>query len=251
MGRYRGSRGRTETPFYPADWPDPPPSRGVARTGVTAVLPDEPHALIESPVAAGAAVLNGSGELTSKLQIDEWGTLETPVLLTSTMAVGRVYDGVVAALIGDDPDADGDEAIIPVVGECDDGTLNDARVVQVEVDDVRRAIREARGAEAGAPLVGVVGSGTGMVCHELKGGIGSASRTVRVADGAASFTVGVLAMTNYGLLPRLTVDGVPVGRALAAEGWPGAGLAELRPRAGTPAEPPPRVDSRQETAAAA
>jgi D-aminopeptidase len=207
--------------------PARPDGRGVARTGVTAILPDEPRALLDAPASAGVAVLNGTGELTGKLQIDEWGTLETPVLLTSTMAVGRVFDGVVSALITDDPDADCAEAIIPSVGECDDGYLNDSRTVQVDVDDVRLAIREARGADAGAPGVGAVGSGTGMICHELKGGIGTASRIVRVADGAASFTVGVLAMTNYGLLRRLTIDGVPVGRVLSAEGWPETGLSEI------------------------
>ncbi len=211
-------------------WRNEPPrpnGRGVARTGVTAILPDEPRALLDAPAAAGVAVLNGTGELTGKLQIDEWGTLETPILLTSTMAVGRVYDGVISALITDSPDADPAEAIIPTVGECDDGYLNDSRTVQVDADDVRRAIREARGVEAGAPAVGVVGSGTGMICHELKGGIGTASRIVRLADGAATFTVGVMAMTNYGLLRRLTIDGVPVGRQLTAEGWPEAGIRSL------------------------
>lgn len=248
------------------DEPDPPRGRGVARTGVTAILPADPATLFGQRVPAGAAVLNGAGEAIGITGIGEWGLLETPIFLTSTMAIGRVYDAAVAALVELDPGIGVEDAILPCVAECDDGRLNHGRVVQIESADVRAALASARGAEAGPPAVGAVGAGTGMVCCQLKGGIGSASRVVTLAPGPANgsaapaagssaasgqrgaggssseagesaagagesaagaggpWTIGVLALTNFGRLERLTVDGVRVGEALLAEGWPTAGL---------------------------
>ena len=187
------------------DEPDPPAGRGVARTGVTAVVPGPLATVVSHPIAAGTAVLNGAGELTGSIQIREWGYIETPVFLTSTMAVGRVYDGAVAAAVAADPSVGTENFVIPVVGECDDGWLNDARTVQVEAADVQRAL-DAAGNEVAE---GAVGAGTGMICFGWKGGIGTASR--RVGDGH----VGVLALTNFGTHDQLRVDGVPVGRVLA------------------------------------
>ncbi len=181
------------------DEPDPPEGRGVARTGVTVVAPPS------LPVPAGAAVLNGAGEMTGFLQVREWGVLETPVYLTATMAVGRVLDGAVAAAIEADPRVGVDDVVIPVVAECDDSWLSDARVVQVEAADAGRALAEASG---GPVAQGAVGAGTGMVCFGWKGGIGTASRRV----GAA--TVGVLVLANFGVRRQLTIAGVPVGRVL-------------------------------------
>jgi D-aminopeptidase len=117
---------------------------------------------------------------------------------------------------------------MPVVGECDDGGLNTTRRQQIEPEDVRRALADAAGRERGAVPMGVVGAGTGMICFELKGGIGSASRLVRI--GNEDRTVGVLAVTNFGTIERLTVAGVPVGRVLAEEGWPAAGRSARRRR---------------------
>lgn len=240
------------------DEPDPPRGRGVARTGVTAILPADPATLFGQRVPAGAAVLNGAGEAIGITGIGEWGVLETPIFLTSTMAIGRVYDAAVAALVELDPGIGVEDAILPCVAECDDGRLNHGRVVQVESADVRAALASARGEEAGPPAVGAVGAGTGMVCCQLKGGIGSASRVVTLSPGPANgsaasngsaaasgqsgaggpsseagesgagasgpWTIGVLALTNFGRLERLTVDGVRVGETLLAEGWPTAGL---------------------------
>ena len=186
------------------DEPDPPEGRGVARTGVTAIVPGPLESLVSRPIPAGTAVLNGAGELTGSIQIAEWGCIETPVYLTSTMAVGRIYDGAVAAAVAADPSVGTENFVIPVVGECDDGWLNDARTVQVEATDVARALEGASEAVA----EGAVGAGTGMICFGWKGGIGTASRVV----GAA--TVGVLALTNFGTHRQLRVDGVPVGRLL-------------------------------------
>ena len=188
------------------DEPDPPAGRGVARTGVTAIVPGPLESLVSGPIPAGTAVLNGAGELTGSIQIAEWGCIETPVYLTSTMAVGRIYDGAVAAAVAADPSVGTENFVIPVVGECDDGWLNDARTVQVEATDVARALEGASEAVA----EGAVGAGTGMICFGWKGGIGTASRVV----GAA--TVGVLALTNFGTHRQLRVDGVPVGRLLDA-----------------------------------
>jgi D-aminopeptidase len=180
------------------DEPDPPEGRGVARTGVTVVVPPR------LPVPAGAAVLNGAGEMTGFLQVREWGLLQTPVYLTATMAVGRIFDGAVTAAVAADPTVGVDDVVIPVVAECDDSWLNEARVVQVEAEDAGRAL-----AAAGPDVAeGSVGAGTGMVSFDWKAGIGTASR---VAEGA---TVGVLVLANFGTHDQLRVGGVPVGRRL-------------------------------------
>jgi D-aminopeptidase len=170
----------------------------VERTGVTAVIPPS------LPLPAGTAVLNGAGELTGSLEIREWGLLETPVYLTSTHAVGRVYDGAVSVAMARDPRVGVDDVVIPVVGECDDSWLSDARVPHVQPADVARAVSEASpDFEQGA-----VGAGAGMCCFDWKGGIGSSSR--RAGDAI----VGVLLLTNFGSSEQLRVDGVPVGQLL-------------------------------------
>ena len=170
----------------------------VERTGVTAVVPPT------LPAPAGTAVLNGAGELTGSLEIREWGGLGTPVYLTSTHAVGRVYDGAVSVAMAADPGVGVDRVVIPVVGECDDSWLSDARVAHVQPDDVARAAADAS-FDFGQ---GAVGAGAGMVCFDWKGGIGSSSRR------AGEHTVGVLLLTNFGSSEQLRVDGVPVGELL-------------------------------------
>ena len=217
------------------DEPPPPLGRGVARTGVTAIVPFALGDLFRNRVPAGAAVLNGAGEAIGITTIQEWGVLETPILWTSSMAIGRVYDAAVAALVELDDTAGIDDALMPAVGECDDGWLNASRRVQVDAADVDAALADAAGPERGAVAGGVVGAGTGMVCFEMKGGIGTASRVVRPIDRRAvsaiddavaepgelaAYTVGVMVLANFGHLARLTVDGVRVGEALLADGWP-------------------------------
>jgi D-aminopeptidase len=199
----------------------PPEGRGIARTGVTVLDPGGD--LFASPVPAGAAVLNGAGECTGLLSAREWGLAETPVFLTSTMQLGRVYDAACELLIAEQPAIGCDDVIIPIVAECDDSFLSDTRRMQVDRDDVRQALAAAR-ASAGAPAAeeGAVGAGTGMSCLGYKGGIGTASRVV---PGGA--TVGVLTLTNFGDAGRLTVAGVPVGQLLP------------RPEQSRPARPAP------------
>jgi D-aminopeptidase len=191
------------------DEPPPPAGRGVARTGVTVVDPG--GNLFAQPVAFGGAVLNGAGECTGFIAGREWGLLETPVYLTSTMQLGRVYDAACRLMVDEYPEIGADDVVIPVVAECDDSFLSEARRMQVEFADVEAALGRAR-ASAGSPQApdeGAVGSGTGMSCLGYKGGIGSSSRVT-----PSGHTVGVLVMANFGDHERLTIDGVPVGRLL-------------------------------------
>lgn len=189
----------------------PPFGRGIARTGVTVL--DLGGDTWASPVPAGVALLNGAGELTARSQIDEWGLLETPVFLTSTMQVGRVYDAACRLLMAEQPRIGVDDVIIPAVGECDDSWLNDPRFMHVTDEHVAAALASARvSAGSGAvPDQGAVGAGTGMSCFNYKGGIGTASRVL--PDG---HVLGVLLLTNFGQWDRLTIAGVEVGRALGA-----------------------------------
>jgi D-aminopeptidase len=189
------------------DEAEPPAGRGVARTGVTAILPAPVDTLVSRPVPAGTAVLNGAGELTGSIAIREWGLLETPVYLTSTHAVGRVYDGAVTAAVAAEPRVGTEDVVIPVVGECDDSWLSEARVVQVEASDAGRAVAAAAGS---AVPEGSVGAGTGMMTKGWKAGIGTSSR-IAPSIGAA---VGVLVLSNFYPPPGLVMDGVPVGQML-------------------------------------
>ena len=176
--------------------------------------------------------MNGAGECTGFIAAAEWGLAETPVFLTSTMQVGRVYDAACELLMAEDPGIGTDDVIIPIVAECDDSFLSDARRMQVAASDVAIAREAARAAALAqvreAPAEGAVGAGTGMSCLGFKGGIGTSSRLV-----PSGHTVGVLVMSNFGDRQRLTVDGVPVGRLLLPDGArAGRGLAG-RPPAGS------------------
>jgi D-aminopeptidase len=183
-------------------WHDEP---YVARTGVTVIVPESLAAIFDAPVAAGTAVLNGAGELTNSLAIAEWGVLETPIALSSTMGVGRAYDGIVQAMLAAHPGVGRDDVVIPAVGECDDSFLNDARALSVTAQHTVDALVNV---SSGPVREGAIGAGSGMTCLGYKGGIGTSSRLVN------GHTVGVLALTNFGAGSRLTVDGVPVGRLL-------------------------------------
>jgi len=201
------------------DEPPPPRGRGVARTGVTAVvLADDAY---ERRVPAGGAVLNGAGECTGFLTAREWGSAETPVYLTSTMQLGRVYDAACELEIEARVEV-ADDVVIPIVGECDDSFLNDCRRMQVTADDVRAARDAALSSRdsTAPPAEGAVGAGTGMSCYDFKGGIGTSSRVT--ADG---HTVAVLLLTNFGSRPDLVVAGVPVGQRLDQD-LPGSSTAE-------------------------
>jgi D-aminopeptidase len=186
-----------------------PRGGGPARTGVTAVFPHGGD-LWRARVTAGAFVANGVGEVIGISAIREWGLIETPIMLTNSQSAGAVYDATVRWMMEKNCLIGIEDAVMPVVGECDDGFLNDLRGMHVKEEHVREALESASG---GAVAEGCVGAGTGMSCHEFKGGIGTASRLAVAHE--RQFTVGVLALTNHGIRRRLVVDGVPVGREIA------------------------------------
>jgi D-aminopeptidase len=177
----------------------------VLRTGVTAVWPHDGNPFQER-VYAATSTFNGYGVLTADLVIDEWGLLGSPVVLCDTANLGLAYDAVVRHVSRLDPTAGVDDVVMPVVGECDDGYLNDNRAPGLTPADVDAALD---GASSGPVPEGVVGAGTGMQLFDFKGGIGTASRIVQV--GGEPFTVGVLLNANFGARHQLRVAGVPVG----------------------------------------
>ncbi|MDP9296643.1 MAG: P1 family peptidase [Actinomycetota bacterium] len=185
--------------------------RGPVRTGVTVIMPTE--RIGPEVVFAGCHRLNGNGELTGLEWIRESGMLSTPVAITNTHSVGVVRDALVANEVAGHEGHDSFWSL-PVVGETYDGALNDMNGFHVRPEHVDDAIRSAT---SGPVPEGNVGGGTGSICHEFKGGTGTASRRV------SGWTVGALVQANYGRRERLTVDGVPVGReiplAAVASAW--------------------------------
>jgi len=183
---------------------------GPARTGVTAILPNEANIFMER-LAGGAFVLNGAGEVSGLTQVVEWGLIETPILLTNTMSVGAVSDAVARYMIEKHPGiGDEHDVIIPVVGECDDSWLNDIAGHHVKEEHVREAIGAAK---TGPVAEGAVGGGTGMITCDFKAGIGTSSRKLPEVFGG--YTLGVLVMSNFGKVHNLRVAGLPVGEFLA------------------------------------
>jgi D-aminopeptidase len=185
--------------------------QGPARTGVTAIHPHEGSAFA-SRVPAAIEVLNGAGEMTGRSQVDEYGLLETPILITNTLSVGAAHQACVEWLCRREPTLGTQHFVIPVVAETFDGWLNDIAGQHVTAEHVWAALD---GASSGPVAEGNVGGGTGMRLFGHKGGIGTASRVVTVAD--QPYTVGVLVQANFGILSDLLVDGVPVGREFASE----------------------------------
>lgn len=197
---------------------------GPVRTGVTVVVPHEQ--IWVEPVFAGAHRLNGNGEMTGLEWVRESGMLTTAVGLTNTHSVGVVRDALVRAHRA----ARGGGSLfwsLPVVAETYDGVLSDIDGHHVRTEHVDAALAAASG---GPVAQGAVGGGTGMICHDFKGGIGTASRCVGAADGG--FTVGALVQANHGRRERLMIEGVAVGRALDAAAVPLPDPPELRTAGG-------------------
>jgi len=187
---------------------------GPVRTGVTAILPRGRKDL--DPVFAAWFTENGNGEMTGTTWVEESGQLWGPVMITNTHSVGVVRDAVIKWGI-DQQDlkhvVDTDEWWgLPVVAETWDGWLNDLNGFHVKPENAYAALDSAR---SGPVTEGNVGGGTGMICYEFKGGIGTSSRLVKFAD--ATYTVGVLVQSNFGRRPQLTVAGVPVGMEIPEE----------------------------------
>ena len=185
------------------------PGNGPVRTGITAILPHAGHPLREK-VPAAIHVINGAGEVTGRSVVDEWGLLDSPICLTSTLNVGLVYDAVVEWMARSN-DLSVDDWAIPVVAETYDGALNDAQGRHVRAQHVLAALDAASG---GPMAEGSVGGGTGMMCYQFKGGIGTASRLVATAGGA--WMVGALVQANHGRRRQLRVGGLPAGELLRA-----------------------------------
>ena len=186
--------------------------QGRLHTGVTAVLPHG-RDLYRDKVSAAAAVLNGYGKSIGLMQMEELGTLETPILLTSTLNVPRVADALLTYMFEQDPVIGDRETVNPVVLECFDGYLSDARVRAVGETEVRAAIA---GARSGPVEEGCVGAGVGMRCQGFKSGVGTASRVV----DPPGYVLGVLVIPNFGFPGDLLVAGVPVGLELHTVGQP-------------------------------
>jgi D-aminopeptidase len=183
--------------------------KGPVRTGVTAILPRGTKTMSD-PVFAGWWSLNGNGEMTGTTWVEESGFLEGPVMITNTHSVGVVRDAVIQWRVNHgQPDPTGYWWSLPVVAETWDGWLNDINGFHVKPEDVFHAIDSAHG---GAVEEGNVGGGTGMICNEFKGGIGTSSRKFEIKG--AGYTVGVLVQCNYGVRPNLRIAGVPVGREI-------------------------------------
>jgi D-aminopeptidase len=183
--------------------------KGPVRTGVTAVLPRGPESM-SNPVFAGWFTENGNGEMTGTTWVEESGFLEGPVMITNTHSVGVVRDSVIQwRVTHGQPDPAGYWWSLPVVAETWDGWLNDINGFHVKPADAFHAIDSA---SSGPVMEGNVGGGTGMVCNEFKGGIGTSSRKLDAKFGG--YTVGVLVQCNYGSRPNLRIAGVPVGQEI-------------------------------------
>ncbi|MCJ7622110.1 MAG: P1 family peptidase [Anaerolineaceae bacterium] len=180
--------------------------KGPIRTGVTAILPRGKN---PDPVFAGWYSLNGNGEMTGTTWVEESGFLEGPVMITNTHSVGVVRDAVVNWMLRyqDSDQSNGTfRFFLPVVAETYDGGLNDINGFHVKSEHALNALDEAKN---GPVAEGNVGGGTGMVCHDFKGGIGTSSRVLEI--GKKTYTLGVLVQANYGDRNLLTIAGVPVG----------------------------------------
>ncbi len=185
------------------------PGEGPVRTGVTAVLPRDGDLFLDK-VTGAVHRINGFGEVTNSEQVHEMGFIEGPIMLTNTFNVPRVADAVIDWSL-EHSQAMGIDTwgISPIVAETSDLRLNDIRGRHVHREHVFHAIESAA---SGTVEEGAVGGGTGMVCYEFKGGIGTSSR--RLADTFGGYTVGVLVQSNFGARHQLMIDGVPVGREL-------------------------------------
>lgn len=175
------------------------------RTGVTAILPHDGN-LFQQKVQAAMYVGNGFGKMTGFAQVEELGTIESPIVLTNTLSVPTAADAVIDWTLGQKGN-ENVRSVNPIIGETNDGFLNDIRGRHVRKDHVLNALAQA---ENGPVAEGNVGAGTGTVCFGWKGGIGTASR--KLSGKLGNYTVGVLVQTNFGGV--LQIDGVPVGQEL-------------------------------------
>jgi D-aminopeptidase len=174
------------------------------RTGVTAILPSDD--IWTARLFGAAHTIHGNGEATGIARINQAGWIESPILLTNTLSVGPVHDGVVRYIVKRYPD---NNIVLPIVAECYDGGLNDISGLHVTAEHAIEAIENAT---SGPVAEGCVGGGTGMRCYGFKAGIGTSSRVFPEEQGG--WTVGVLVNSNGGRRSQLRIDGVPVGKEI-------------------------------------
>ncbi|MFM0223242.1 DmpA family aminopeptidase [Paraburkholderia dipogonis] len=183
--------------------------QGAVQTGVTVIRPHDGDPFL-AKVPAAASMINGFGKSIGLVQVEELGTLETPIALTNTFGVAAVAQAQIRAAVRANPQIGREWSTVnPLVFECNDGYLNDIQALAVTAQH----FDDAYAAASADVASGSVGAGRGMSCFDLKGGIGNASRVVSVAS--RSYTVGALVLANFGRLPMLTIDGAPLGRVLA------------------------------------
>ena len=181
---------------------------GKIKTGVTVIIPHSDN-IFKEKLICSSYVINGFGKSIGLVQIDELGTLETPIILTNTLSVGTCSTALVKHMLKENEDIGVTTGTVnPVVCECNDGYLNDIRGLHVKEEDVFEALESA---EINFKE-GNVGAGTGMSCYQLKGGIGSASRVLKLDD--KEYTIGSLVLSNFGLKEDLLVDGIKVGEQI-------------------------------------
>lgn len=181
---------------------------GKIKTGVTAIIPHSDN-IFKEKLICSSYVINGFGKSIGLVQINELGTLETPIILTNTLSVGTCSTALVKYMLKENDDIGVTTGTVnPVVCECNDGYLNDIRGLHVKEEDVFDAIENA---EINFKE-GNIGAGTGMSCYQLKGGIGSASRVLKLDD--KEYTIGSLVLSNFGLKEDLLVDGIKVGEKI-------------------------------------
>lgn len=199
--------------------------RGSIQTGVTAVLP-HPGNCFREKCPAATHVINGFGKSVGLIQVQELGTIETPLLLTNTFSVGTASTALIRYMLEDNQDIGTTTGSVnPVVFECNDSKLNDIRGMHVTEEHARLALERAKARESSEAASmgesveeaasfeeGAVGAGTGMVCYGLKGGIGSASRLIDI--GGTTYTLGTLVLTNFGKLHELVIAGRSIGEQL-------------------------------------
>ena len=182
-----------------------------AKTGVTVILPCTDN-IYKEKMMATCHVINGFGKTTGSIQIEELGTLETPIVLTNTLSVGVAEDALIEYMLDQNEDIGLTTGTVnPVVGECNDGDLNHIRKRHIKKEHVLEAINNAQMEfEEGS-----IGAGRGMVCFELKGGIGSASRVVELDNKA--YTLGALVLTNFGSKEDFVINGESIGKKIIGQ----------------------------------
>lgn len=184
---------------------------GDIQTGVTAILPSSEN-IFQNKLMAASYVINGFGKTTGLIQINELGTIESPIILTNTLSVGVAYNALVKYMLEQNEDiGDSTGTVNPIVCECNDGRLNNIRGLNIREEHIFQAIEKADNIfEEGA-----VGAGKGMVSYGLSAGIGSASRTFQIDE--SKYTLGALVLSNHGRKADLVINGKNIGKSMEAE----------------------------------